>query len=61
MGDETFVDEKSKMQCPIGYHLEQSSGLVLSAKEEDKKQHSIEFKCVVDAARDYDSNSPINQ
>ncbi len=55
------IDDKttaqSKTQCPIGYHLEQTAGVVIFAGSNDKNKHSVEFRCVVDSVQDSYKNS----
>ncbi len=61
----TNIDEKttaeSKTQCPVGYHLVQTGGVVIFASSNDKNKHSMAFKCIVDSLQDQHINSDVNQ
>lgn len=52
---------KSKTQCPIGYHLEQTGGVVIFAGSKDKNKHTVEFRCVADSVKDSYKNSDVIQ
>ena len=47
--DDPYTNIRAKLQCPIGYHVEQTNAIVASDEEKDQKyKTSTEFKCVVD-------------
>jgi hypothetical protein len=58
------LDEKAnvvaKTECPIGYHLEQTGGVVIFAGNEDKTKHSPEFRCIPDSIREKQNNHDIS-
>ncbi len=56
-----ITTEQSKIQCPVGYHLEQTGGVVIFAGSNDQNKHSVEFRCVADSNQDGHKNSDVNQ
>ena len=46
----TDLNQDRVVQCPIGYHMEQSTSIVIASKDKDKKrgQSQTEQKCVPD-------------
>lgn len=48
------ANAQAKTQCPIGYHLKRTDGVVLFANGMDKNKHAVEYRCVVDTAKDSD-------
>ncbi len=46
----TDLNQDRVVQCPIGYHMEQSTSIVIASGDKDKKrgQSQTEQKCVPD-------------
>ena len=46
----TDLNQDRVVQCPIGYHMEQSTSIIVATKDKDKKrgQTQSEQKCVPD-------------
>ncbi|WP_154224541.1 hypothetical protein [Marinicella rhabdoformis] len=46
----TDLNQDRVIQCPIGYHMEQSTSIIVATKDKDKKrgQTQTEEKCVPD-------------
>lgn len=46
----TDLNQDRVQQCPIGYHVEQSTSIVIKSDDKDKKrgQTETEYKCVPD-------------
>ena len=46
----TDLNQDRVVQCPIGYHMEQSTSIIVATKDKDKKrgQTQTEQKCVPD-------------
>jgi len=56
-----ITTEQSKIQCPVGYHLEQTAGVVIFAGSNDQNKHSVEFRCVADSNQENYNNLDASQ
>lgn len=52
---------QAKTQCPIGYHLKQTEGVVIFSGASDKNKHAVEFRCVADAPKDSDKKYGVSR